>query len=110
MAEVFTWAVRTEASGNVTLAVRGAQFGDGYRQTSADGINPKRQSWNISRVGKEELITQIIAFLDAHAGRSFLWTPPLSVQGYYQCAAYNPVAHGGGNYTLSATFEQHFQP
>ncbi|MBO9859228.1 phage tail protein, partial [Xanthomonas sp. A1809] len=52
VAEVFTWPVRTEASGNVTLAVRAAQFGEGYRQTSPDGINPKRQSWNISRVGK----------------------------------------------------------
>ncbi|MGY4892385.1 UNVERIFIED_CONTAM: phage tail protein [Xanthomonas axonopodis] len=110
MAEVFAWPVRTEASGNVTLAVRAAKFGDGYQQTSADGINPKTQIWNVSRVGKEELIAKIIAFLDAHAGRSFLWTPPLSVQGYYQCKSYNPVAHGAGNYTLTATFEQHFQP
>ncbi|KLC04495.1 hypothetical protein TB9_17840 [Xanthomonas perforans] len=110
MAEVFTWPVRLEASGTATFAVRAAQFGDGYRQTSADGLNSKRQSWNVSRVGKQALIRQIADFLDAHVGRSFLWTPPLSTQGYYQCTGYNSVAHGADNYTLSATFEQHFQP
>ena len=31
-----------------------AQFGDGYRQRGADGINPERQTWRITTLPLDE--------------------------------------------------------
>lgn len=110
-AETFTWSVRTEAQGDGSFLVAEAKFGDGYRQTSPDGLNNESQTWIISRVGRSAVVGPILTFLRAHkGGNSFLWTPPLGVAGYYLCKTYSIVAHGNDVHTLSATFEQTFQP
>lgn len=109
--EVFSWVPRINAQGNVRFRVLEAQFGDGYTQKAADGINNKVQSWPLQFVGKAALIAPIVAFLDRHAGhRAFLWTPPLGEQGYYTAREYQPVALGGGAFSLSVTFQQDFRP
>ncbi|WP_211195175.1 phage tail protein [Stenotrophomonas maltophilia] len=111
MADVFTWCVRTEITGTGDFLVKEARFGDGYRQTSADGLNNESQQWPISIVGRESKVGPALAFLRARQGAvSFLWTPPLGVQGYYLCKTYTLTPHGNGVYTLAATFEQTFQP
>lgn len=111
MPEVFTWCVRTEINGTGEFMVKEARFGDGYRQSSADGLNNESQQWPISIVGRAAKVGPALEFIRAHKGAvSFLWTPPLGVQGLYQCKAYNLIPHGAGVYTLSATFEQTFQP
>lgn len=76
----------------------------------ADGINAKTQSWPLSFQGGAADIQPIVDFLDAHIGISFYWTPPLGVQGYYQCATYSPIPHGGDNYSLTLTLMQVFHP
>lgn len=107
----FTWAARTGTAGTATYRRLAAQFGDGYEQTAADGINNKVQSWPVSFVGKSAKITPIRDFLDARMGyQAFYWTPPLGVQGFYKCKSTTLRALGGGNYELSGTFEQSFQP
>lgn len=111
MADVFTWCVRTEITGTGTFDVASARFGDGYQQTAAQGINNESQEWPVSIVGREAKVAPALAFLRARRGAvSFLWTPPLGVQGFFLCKSYNLTPHGNGVYTLSATFEQTFQP
>jgi len=111
MADIFTWCVRTDTTGTGTFDVAQAKFGDGYRQTIPQGLNNESQQWPISIVGREAKVGPALAFLRARQGGvSFLWTPPLGVQGLYLCKSYNLTAHGNGVFTLSATFEQTFQP
>lgn len=107
----FTWAPLVQPTGTATYRVLTAQFGDGYKQTAADGINNKVQSWPLTFSGTADEIAPIRNFLDAQQGyQAFLWTPPLGVQGYYKCAAHTLQPVEGDVYTLTATFEQSFQP
>jgi phage-related protein len=110
MTDTFTWLPQIDPSSTATLRTRKAQFGDGYMQTVADGINAKVQSWPLTFQGGTATITPLMAFLDSHIGVSFYWTPALDVQGYYQCMAYSLIPHGGDNYTVTATFQQVFKP
>jgi phage-related protein len=55
-----------------------ADFGDGYSQTSLDGVNTVEESWELSfdNYFKADIDT-IVAFLDSQASyKSFYWTPP----------------------------------
>jgi phage-related protein len=107
----FTWSPQIKPTGDNTFRVRTAQFGDGYSQVAGDGINTETQSWDLSFTGDTDYISPIVAFLRAQAGTSsFIWTPPLGVPGLYRCAEFKPTPLGGGNYTLTATFTQSFQP
>ncbi|MQA53736.1 phage tail protein [Pseudomonas piscis] len=109
--ETFAWAPKVEPVGTVEFRLKSARFGDGYQQVVQDGINNKTQSWPLTFVGDESRIKPIIAFIDAHRGATpFYWTPPLGEQGLYRCKTYQPSPLGAGMYTLSATFEQAFNP
>lgn len=77
-----------------------------------DGINNKVGKWTISvtDVYSEEL-APIIAFLDAQAGyKAFYWTPPDGVQGLYRCASYTTTPAVANIRSLSAEFQETFQP
>jgi phage-related protein len=111
MTDTFTWRSIGTPAGQVSFRVRKAQFGDGYSQEVADGINNKVQSWPLQFVGTKAELAPIVAFLDDHAGYAgFFWTPPLGVQGLYKVTAYTPTPLSGDLYTLTATFEQKFAP
>ncbi|NII53590.1 phage tail protein [Luteibacter sp. SG786] len=111
MAETFSWMPVGAPTGNANYRVLKSQFGDGYSQEAADGINNKVQSWPLQFFGSGIQIDEITAFLDRHAGATgFLWTPPRGVQGLYKASAYGLNPLGGGFYTLSVTFDQKFAP
>lgn len=111
MTDVFTWRATAQSSNGTTSGkVDRAQYGDGYSQSSPDGINPISRSWQVSFTDRESVIQAIADFLDAHMGRSFLWKPPLAAQGFYQCDTHTASDNGRGVYTLTATFQQTFQP
>ena len=115
MTDVFTWKVLATASGEGEFAVNEARFGDGYSQAVAQGINNEKQTWNVTFHGRKRTgvfgILDPLNFLRARKGSiSFFWTPPLGVQGYYRCKRYSIRDEGGGHFTVSATFEQNWQP
>lgn len=114
MALTFNWSPLLDPTGRVEFRSTEVQFGDGYSQSTLDGINGRREQWPVSFRGGESYIQPIRSFLDSHAGwSSFLWTPPGGVQGYYRCKGYDVIAHGGRGekvYTLTAEFKQVFQP
>jgi phage-related protein len=112
MTDTFNWDVLQEPTGTTTLRMRSAQFGDGYAQDAADGLNPVVANWPVSVKGNAALIGPIKDFLKAHVGVSFFWTPPGAgeVQGYYQCTGYTEIPHGVDRYTLAITLQQKFKP
>ena len=112
MADVFPFTVDAGTNGATTFRVKKAQFGDGYTQRAQDGINSSTRKWNITVAERYAFEMQPIKdFLDARAGaRSFLWTPPNGVQGFYICEGYSESPAVAGLTTLTAVFEEDFAP
>lgn len=110
MADKFTWCARNSSQAQSTASVRRAQFGDGYAQSSANGINSVRRTWTLEFVYKESDMALIIAFLNSHVGKSFEWDEPFFGTSLFYCDEYDYSDQGAGVYSLSATFEQTFQP
>lgn len=111
MTDTFNWIPVSQSSGTITFRTLKAQFGDGYAQEAADGINNKTNSWPLQFAGTKADMQAIVDFFDAHAGyQAFYWTPPLGVQGLYKVKSYSPSPVGGPVYTVGATFEQAFAP
>lgn len=110
MPDTFTWAPTVaQYAGTATQRVRKAQFGDGYEQSAADGLNSTVLSYTLQFVGDSIKISAILAFLDAHAGATaFYWTPPLRSQLLFKCATYSEAIPDNGTYALTATFTQTF--
>ena len=112
MIDTFNWSPTVQGfGGDTTLRVRKAQFGDGYTQRAADGLNNRASTYNLRFVGSAEKISAIYEFFDAHAGAmSFFWTPPLRPQGRFVCEKYTEPTKDGDVYTITAQFEQTFAP
>ena len=110
MTDTFTWKTHdTSGGGNFTL--NEAKFGDGYTQSVAIGINAEVQQWSAStNAYSVEMRDDIIAFLRAHKGVVFYWTPPLGEQGYYVCNNWKANYQGGELWVVSITFDQRFGP
>ncbi|MCI1148973.1 phage tail protein [Stenotrophomonas maltophilia] len=109
MADTFTWVPTSTGGGTIKDAVKRVQFGDGYRQTSPDGINPRSRSYQLTFTGSKTMVDQIVAFLDAHVGRSFLWQCPRGLL-LFECTAQGEPFPTGLMHSVTATFEQTFQP
>lgn len=110
MADVFTWCATTSSSGESNGSVRRAQFGDGYSQSSANGINHNRRSWSLVFTGDRARTLEIISFLDSHVGKSFLWDSPLYGEKLFYCDTYAINPNGNDVWSITATFEQTYQP
>lgn len=110
MTDTFTFRAATAPVGTKKFRVRRAQFGDGYDQVIADGINNVTQEWPLTFAGLTKTEAQAIAsFLDSHAGAtSFYWTPPLGSQGLYRASEYTVTPVSGDIYTIAVTFTQAF--
>ncbi|MGU7780534.1 phage tail protein [Burkholderia sp. PU8-34] len=112
MTDTFNWSPTVQGyGGDTTLRVRKAEFGDGYTQRAADGLNNRQSTYNLRFVGKADKIAAILAFLDAHAGAvSFYWTPLFRPKGRFVCEKYSEPTKDGAVYTITAQFEQTFAP
>ncbi len=109
--ETFTWPTQHGDAPDISWRVRSSQFGDGYKQTVADGPNNKLQSYPVSFTGTKARALEIMAFLDRHAGaKAFLWTTPLGELGLYTCQKSVPRPIGGGLFQVTATFDKAFHP
>jgi phage-related protein len=108
--ETFTYLRQAGATGTIDYRVRELQFGDGYMQSVADGINNKTQTWPLSFEGGMTDIQPIIDFLDRHKGyKSFFWTPPgTSTPLLFRATKASLTSKGAGVYGLSVEFKQVF--
>lgn len=116
--DTFTWNANivSGAAGTKTYKVLTAQFGDGYKQVAAYGINNVSQSWPLTfkalKADNSDLLS-LMAFLDSKQGyQAFYWTPPVlgAVQGIYRCSSFQLTGESGEVYTITATFEESFLP
>lgn len=91
--------------------VRVAQFGDGYQQRVADGINTNPKNWSLAFTKRGQTEADgIMDFLDARAGiEAFDWTSPAGVAGKYICSEYERTIGQGQLYNITATFIQVFE-
>lgn len=110
MTDTFTWRAITETQGGGQFLTARAQFGDGYSQEVALGLNNETQKWTVVVQGED--VAPSLAFIRAHKGyQSFYWkskfdaTPQL-----YRCKQWTPTNQGGNVYTMAYEFEQVFAP
>lgn len=109
MAKTFTWKVERDIDTTIDYRVNTAQFGDGYKQTSSEGVNTKNEQYDITVHGNEAVAQQIMNFFDEHQGyKSFFWKPPLGKLSLFTCVNPKPVPKGGGLYTITGTFVKSF--
>jgi len=105
--ETFTWVPDEDASADSTLRTRKSQFGDGYVQVAADGLNTETTTWSLTFGGLADEVQPPLNFLRAHGGaRSFLWTTPEGLLGLYRCETFKQQRKPGGIVVLTATFER----
>jgi phage-related protein len=74
---IFDWCV-TSASFELEPRVIKAQFGDGYAQRRAAGINTQAHKWTVEMKNLDgKTYDAVLAFLEARNGvEVFNWTPP----------------------------------
>lgn len=92
--------------------VRAVQFGDGYQQRVADGINTGTDAWNLTFAVRDDTETnQILAFLQARgAVEAFNWTAPDGTSAVFVCSEWNRTFDRFGQSTITATFRRVYEP
>jgi phage-related protein len=109
----FTWAADYGASKEKKPVVKRIQFGDGYSQRATFGLNTSPQKWSLRFSSISTSVADAIdAFLEAAGGVStFDWTPPDTVTaGKFICESWTRTIDRFGLYTITATFEQVYEP
>jgi phage-related protein len=110
----FTYGPNEAPTGTTTYRILKAQFGDGYMQASADGINNTYDTWSLVFAGGAADVSPVKVFLDALQGYlPFYWTAPLGTLQLYRVDMSSPptlVPTANDNYTYAVTFIQAFHP
>lgn len=113
MADTFSWLPSFGVGSDPQVSLISSQFGDGYKQETPNGINYISDVFTLPFNNKSlSEGRDIIAFLRAHAGGIWFWfTDPIMGQTIkVKCKKWAPVASAPGTISLSATFEQCFDP
>lgn len=98
---------------NIAPKIITVQFGDGYKSRNTFGLNQNPKSYNLSFVVSVADGDKILDFLDTRAknAESFTFTPPAtSTARKFICEKYSRTNVYLNRVTISATFEEVFQP
>lgn len=105
MSNTFTWVPVFGAGTETEPRVNTVNYGDGYSQRVADGINTALQVKSVLFQGTTAVIDAIEAFLKIENGVTyFLWTPPGKTQKKWLCKKWSRVENAYNNESLSTTF------
>ncbi len=88
-----------------------AEFGDGYTQTTRDGINHRRRQITLAWEALTDCQAwEISDFLEERGGDlDFYYTPPReSVPVKWKCEEWEDTVNADGTRKISATFQQSF--
>lgn len=98
------------ATKDVKPRVSVIQFGDGYAQRVANGLNTRPETWSLTFANRSLSDADAIeAFFNARNGvEAFDWTPPDGVLGKYVCSQWTRSVEKANLYSLTATFTQVF--
>jgi phage-related protein len=109
----FTWTPDFGAQKTTKPTVSVVKFGDGYESRVKHGINTNQVSWSL-RFGlrDDEEIAEIEEFLaDKEGVEAFEWTPPTEDDASnFVCREWSKSLDHAGRSTISATFEEVFEP
>ncbi|WLS77361.1 phage tail protein [Erwinia pyri] len=113
MPETFTWSPQKGFTASRAPNVAVVKLGDGYEQRQTKGINPLMDSYSLIFIGVDGLCgrpnyaKQAESFLKARmAVDSFYWTPSdTGIRALFVCRSWS-LKKTGGQYELTATFEQ----
>lgn len=107
---LFTYTPSYGATNDVQPKLRKAQFGDGYSQRQADGINNAKEVWTVSFADRASTeIDAIETFLKGLNGAYFTWIPPRqSVAKKFICEKWSRSINKGNIDSINAVFEQVF--
>ncbi len=109
----FTYTVDFSSNKRTQPKISNIQFGDGYSQRIAQGLNHVSSIWSVTFVNRDlDEATEIEEFFIARgATEAFDWTPPREeteikvICTSWERSFSNPVSD-----TIRATFEQVFDP
>lgn len=108
----FTFTPDYGASFEVKPNVRVSRFGDGYEQRQANGLNTMPKSWSLRfSLRTDSEASAIEAFLATQAAVSnFDWTDINGAAGKYVCRGWQRSKDRYNLNTITATFEQVYEP
>lgn len=108
--ETFTWTPDHDATRTLEPRLNSMQFGDGYEQDVGDGINFMVESWDLTFSNRTKTeINAIEAFLATQGGHTiFQWVTPHGSTKRFRCKRWRSKVSHDYDWTLSATFDQHF--
>lgn len=109
----FTYTPDYPAQVEYRPRVRVAQFGDGYQQRVADGINTAMDAWSLTfTVRTDTEASAIRDFLAARGGyEAFDWTPPNeSTAIRVVCREWSRAFDHTNKNTVTARFERTYEP
>lgn len=85
------------------------KFGDGYESRQGNGVNFKKQEWNLTFEGTVAQVEAAYDFLEAQgAVQAFYWTTPRNQTIVVVCNEWKMVRKPGLR-TLTCTFRQVFE-
>lgn len=95
----------------MSLNMREFKYGDNYKQAVADGINPIVQTFSLTWSNRpQSTINAIDDFLRSQLGAWFYWTTPRGELLKFTCKQWVPNTMISTCSSLTATFEQSFEP
>ena len=108
----FSYTPDYDASESQRPVVRRVQFGDGYEQRLAYGLNTQPSEWRLTFANRTDMERDnITGFLEARgATESFDWTPPYGSAGKWVCDEWSTTMIASNINTVQATFRQVFEP
>lgn len=109
----FTYLTDYQTPKTVEPSVTVIKFGDGYEQRQKKGINNQPQKWDLQFQNRTDTEANAIeAFFVAREGvESFDWTPPDSGTALkFVCRSWRKTPEHGGIWTITASFDQVFEP
>lgn len=109
----FTWDPDYFAQKTIEPSVKQIQFGDGYEHRQASGLNYIPQKWALTFKNRDTTeANEIDDFLRTQgAVDSFEWTPPDSEDELkFVCRSWSRSIDHAGLYSISAVFQEVFEP
>jgi phage-related protein len=107
----FTYVADWGASERTVPRVLKANFGNGYEQRVADGLNWKPRVWDLTFTNRDDTESAAItSFLSACGGVSpFDWTPPIGAAGKFLCREWRLSVDNYNASAIQASFEEVFE-
>ena len=108
---VFTWKPLTDPEGSLSDQNIETQFGNGYTQSTGDGINTIRQIWPLKFEGQKADMEPIVNFIRDRQGRElFEWETPMGETGLFVAKDLKVRVGHWEVWRVSVTFEQRYAP